>query len=57
MAMVGLFVIVLEIILVVVLPFVLKLNPYDSDYTAFLLLQVPAISWERMRLAEMCLPG
>ncbi len=28
-------VILLEIILVVVLPLVLKLNPYDSDYTAF----------------------
>ena len=35
MAMVGLFVITLEIILVVVLPFIMHLNPYDSDYTAF----------------------
>lgn len=35
MAMAGLVVILLEIILVVVLPLVLKLNPYDSDYTAF----------------------
>lgn len=35
MAMAGLMVILLEIILVVVLPLVLKLNPYDSDYTAF----------------------
>ena len=35
MAMVGLFVITLEIILVVVLPFIMYLNPYDSDYTAF----------------------
>ena len=35
MAMVGLFVIRLEIILVVVLPFIMHLNPYDSDYTAF----------------------
>ena len=33
--MVGLFVITLEIILVVVLPFIMHLNPYDSDYTAF----------------------
>ena len=35
MAMVGLFVITLEIILVVVLPFIMHLNPYDSDDTAF----------------------
>ena len=35
MAMVGIFVIRLEIILVVVLPFIMHLNPYDSDYTAF----------------------
>ena len=35
MALVGLFVITLEIILVVVLPFIMHLNPYDSDYTAF----------------------
>ena len=35
MAMAGLVVILLEIILVVVLPLALKLNPYDSDYTAF----------------------
>ena len=35
MAMVGLFVITLEIILVVVLPFIMHLNPYDSDYTLF----------------------
>lgn len=35
MAMAGLFVILLEIVLVVVLPFVMKLNPYDSDYAAF----------------------
>lgn len=35
MAMVGLFVIVLEIILVIVLPYILHLNPYDSDYAAF----------------------
>ena len=35
MAMVGLFIITLEIILVAVLPFIMHLNPYDSDYTAF----------------------
>lgn len=35
MAMVGLFVLIAEIILVIVLPFVMNLNPYDSDYTAF----------------------
>lgn len=33
--MVGLFIITLEIILVAVLPFIMHLNPYDSDYTAF----------------------
>ena len=31
MAMVGLFIITLEIILVAVLPFIMHLNPYDSD--------------------------
>ena len=35
MAMAGLFVLVLEVILVVLLPYILHLNPYDSDYTAF----------------------
>lgn len=35
MAMAGLFVLILEIILVAVLPAVLNLNPYDSDYAAF----------------------
>ncbi|MCI8949143.1 MAG: ABC transporter permease [Lachnospiraceae bacterium] len=35
MAMAGLVVIVLEILLVVILPVVLDLNPYDSDYAAF----------------------
>lgn len=35
MAMLGLFVIFAEIILVVFLPIIMKLNPYESDYTAF----------------------
>lgn len=35
MAMVGLFVILAEIILVVFLPIIMKMNPYESDYTAF----------------------
>jgi peptide/nickel transport system permease protein len=35
MAMVGLFVLVTEVILVIVLPFILNLNPYESDYAAF----------------------
>ena len=35
MAMIGLFVLLAEIILVVVLPYVMKLDPYTSDYTAF----------------------
>lgn len=35
MAMAGLVVILLEILLVMILPVVLNLNPYDSDYTAF----------------------
>ena len=35
MAMVGLFVIITEIILVIVLPKLLNLDPYTSDYTAF----------------------
>ncbi len=35
MAMAGLVVLVLEILLVVILPIVLHLNPYDSDYAAF----------------------
>lgn len=35
MAMAGLAVIGLEILLVLALPAVLRLNPYDSDYTAF----------------------
>ena len=35
MAMVGLFLITLEITLVVVLSFIMHLTPYDSDYTAF----------------------
>ncbi|MCD8121889.1 MAG: ABC transporter permease [Clostridiales bacterium] len=34
-AMAGLCVLVLEIVLVIILPPILKLNPYDSDYTAF----------------------
>lgn len=35
MAMVGLFVIIAEIILVAVLPYIMKLDPYTSDYAAF----------------------
>lgn len=35
MAMAGLFILVAEIILVIVLPYALHLNPYDSDYMAF----------------------
>lgn len=35
MAMVGLFVIAVEIILVVFLPYILHLDPYTSDYAAF----------------------
>lgn len=35
MAMAGLFVLITEVVLVIVLPFVMTLNPYDSDYTAF----------------------
>ena len=35
MAMAGLVVLVLEILLVVILPIVLPLNPYDSDYADF----------------------
>ena len=42
MAMAGLFVLVLEVILVVLLPYILHLNPYDSDYTAFA--QAPSIA-------------
>ena len=35
MAMIGLFVILAEIILVIVLPYIMKLDPYTSDYAAF----------------------
>lgn len=35
MAMAGLFVLIFEIVCVVVLPIVMKLDPYTSDYTAF----------------------
>ena len=35
MAMAGLFVLILEILLVVFLPYIMDLNPYDSDYMAF----------------------
>ena len=35
MAMVGLFVLLAEIILVIVLPYIMKLDPYTSDYAAF----------------------
>lgn len=35
MAMAGLFVLILEILLVVFLPYIMDLNPYDSDYRAF----------------------
>ena len=35
MAMVGLFVIIAEIILVIVLPYIMNLDPYTSDYAAF----------------------
>ncbi|MGN0202972.1 MAG: ABC transporter permease [Coprococcus sp.] len=35
MAMIGLFILIAEVVLVIVLPFVMNLNPYDSDYTAF----------------------
>lgn len=42
MAMAGLVVIVLEILLVVILPIAMKLNPYDSDYAAFFAAPSPA---------------
>ena len=35
MAMIGLFVILAEMILVIVLPYIMKLDPYTSDYAAF----------------------
>jgi len=35
MAMVGLFVIIFEILIVVLLPYIMKLDPYTSDYAAF----------------------
>ena len=35
MAMVGLVVLIVEILMVVFLPMILKLDPYTSDYTAF----------------------
>ena len=35
MAMAGLFVLILEILLVVFLPYIMDLNPYDSDYMSF----------------------
>lgn len=35
MAMAGLFVLITEIFLVVLLPIIMKLDPYTSDYTAF----------------------
>lgn len=35
MAMAGLFVIILEILMVVLLPYIMKLDPYTSDYAAF----------------------
>ena len=36
MAMVGLVVLIVEILMVVFLPMILKLDPYTSDYTAIL---------------------
>ena len=35
MAMAGLVVLIVEILMVVFLPMILKLDPYTSDYTAF----------------------
>jgi ABC-type dipeptide/oligopeptide/nickel transport system permease subunit len=35
MAMIGFYVILAEIILVIVLPYIMKLDPYTSDYAAF----------------------
>ncbi len=35
MAMAGLFVIVAEIVMVILLPYIMKLDPYTSDYAAF----------------------
>ena len=56
MAMAGLVVLIVEILMVVFLPMILKLDPYTSDYTAFPLHREERTSLEQMLSDVMFLP-